>query len=94
MDISYQLLQGLLLATTAVIFTASMSCDKLILTSSGSKVSNDILEMGKYIVRTNQRTNSAAVKDLMSKLNGATDIQQKHKSFTATLQPKDLKKVQ
>ena len=51
------------------------------------------MEMGQYRVKTSQRTDSEPVKDLISKLHGATNIQYKHKSFTAVLQPKDLKKV-
>ena len=85
---------------TAVVFTASMACDKMILnvednsaTVSSGVANNVVMEMGRYMVRTTQRTDSAPVKDLVSKLRGASNIQYRHKSFTAVLQPKDLKKV-
>ena len=96
MDISYRLLQAIVFAMTAVVFTASITCDKMIMPSAEKSTtggSNPILEMGRYMVRTTQRTDTAPVKDLMSNLDGASDIKYKHKSFTAVLQPKDLKKV-
>lgn len=96
MDINYQLIQVMVLAMTAVAFTASMTCNKMIVSveeSSTTGANNDIMEMGQYIVRTTRRTKSASVQDLVSNLHGASDINYKHKSFTAVLQPKDLKKV-
>lgn len=99
MDINYQLIQVMVLAMTAVAFTASMTCNKMIVSVEESSTTvkfganNDVMEMGQYIVRTTRRTKSASVQDLVSNLHGASDINYKHKSFTAVLQPKDLKKV-
>ena len=89
-------LQLLLLTATAVVLTAAMTCKNMIQDTSSNGntgATNDILETGQYRVRTTMRTDSAEVKDLISKLNGASDIQYKRHSFTAILRPKDLKKV-
>ena len=85
----------LLIGTTAVL-TASSTCKNIISDTSSNGntgATTDILETGQYMVRTTMRTDSAEVQDLISKLNGASDIQYKKHSFTAILQPKDLKKV-
>ena len=92
-----RLLQILVLAVTAVIFTASMSCDKMISNNSptaNNGATNDVFEMGRYQIRTTRRIRSDLVKDLMSTLHGASEIVQlRGRSFTAVLQPRDLKKV-
>ena len=89
-------LQLLLLISTTAVLTAAVTCKNMILDTSSNGntgATNDILETGQYLVRTTMRTDSTEVKDLMSKLNGASDIQYKRHSFTAILLPKDLKKV-
>ena len=87
----------LLIVTTTAVYTAAMTCDKMIWEESSNekmRTTNDIImEMGRYTVRTTRRTDSAEVQDLISTLDGASDIQYKLNSFTATLRPKDLKKV-
>ena len=86
----------LLVVTTIAVYTAAMTCDKMIWEKSSNentRTANDIMEMGQYTVRTTRRTDSAQVQDFISTLDGASDIQYKHNSFTAILQPKDLKKV-
>ena len=93
MKFAFQLL--LLIGTTAVL-TAAVTCKNIISDTSSNGntgATTDILETGQYMVRTTMRTDSAEVQDLISKLNGASDIQYKQHSFTAILQPKDLKKV-
>lgn len=93
MKFAFQLL--LLIATTTVL-TAAVTCKNMIRDTSSNRntgATNDILETGQYKVRTTMRSDSAKVQDLISKLNGASDIQYKQHSFTAILQPKDLKKV-
>ena len=96
MNLSLHIL--LLIVTTTAVYTAAMTCDKMIWEKSSNenvRTTNDIiLEMGRYTVRTTRRTNSAEVQDLISTLDGASDIQYKLNSFTAILRPKDLKKVQ
>ena len=93
MKFALQLL--LLMGTTAVLTTAVTYKNIISDTSSNGNTgaTTDILETGQYMVRTTMRTDSAEVQDLISKLNGASDIQYKRHSFTAILQPKDLKKV-
>ena len=89
-------LQLLLLISITAALTAAMTCKSMIVDtcSNGNMgATNDIFETGQYQVKTTMRTDSAEVKDLISKLNGASDIQYKRHSFTAILQPKDLKKV-
>ena len=94
MGMNSLLLQALVLVMTAVAFTASLKCDKMILSAKENPATNDaVLEMGRYMVRTTQRTHSGLVKDLVSRLHGANDIEYRGKSFTAVLQPRDLKKV-
>ena len=86
----------LLVVTTTAVYTAAITCDKMIWEKSSNentRTANDIMEMGQYTVRTTRRTDSAEVQDLISTLDGASDIQYRHNSFTAILQPKDLKKV-
>ena len=89
-------LQLLLLMGTTAVLTAAVTCKNVIWhTSSNGNTgaTTDIMETGQYMVKTTMRTDSAEVQDLISKLNGASDIQYKKHSFTAILQPKDLKKV-
>ena len=89
-------LQLLLLMGTIAVLTAAVTCKNLISDTSSNGntgATTDILETGQYMVRTNMRTDSEEVQDLISKLDGASDIQYKQHSFTAILQPKDLKKV-
>ena len=89
-------LQLLLLVATTAVYTAAMTCNKMIWDESSNdnkRTTNDIMELGQYVVRTFRRTDSAELQDLISTLDGASDIQYKHNSFTAVLQPKDLKKV-
>ena len=95
MNFSLQIL--LLVVTTTAVYAVAMTCDKMIWEKSSNentRTVNDIMEMGQYTVRTTRRTDSAEVQDLISILDGASGIQYKHNSFTAILQPKDLKKVQ
>ena len=89
-------LQLLLLMGTTAVLTAAMTCKNIIWDTSSkgnTGASTDILQTGQYMVRTTMRTDSSEVQDLISKLNGASDIQYKRHSFTAILRPKDLKKV-
>ena len=89
-------LQLLLLMGTTAVLTAAMTCKNIIWDTSSNGntgASTDILQTGQYMVRTTMRTDSSEVQDLISKLNGASDIQYKRHSFTAILRPKDLKKV-
>ena len=95
MNFSFQIL---LLVATMAVYTAAMTCNKMIWDESSnenmrSRGADDIMEMGQYTVRTTRRTDSAELQDLISTLDGASDIQYKRNSFTAVLQPKDLKKV-
>lgn len=87
----------LLLVSTTAVFTAAINCRKMIRDQEGSietmKATNDIMEKGQYMVRTIWRTDSAELQELISTLDGASDIHYKQNSFTAVLQPKDLKKV-
>ena len=95
MNIS-RLLQTFLLVMISTKFLASaMVCDKLINTGAAGNagISNEILETGRYEVRTTARTNSTEVQSLIDELDGASDIQYSIAWFTAILQPKDLKKV-
>ena len=95
MNSSLWSLQVLLLAATTAVFTGAMICKKTISLVGSTGITNDIMEMGRYTVRTTSRTDSTELQDLISllTLNEASDIQYRHKSFTAVLQPKDLKKV-
>ena len=94
MNFSIRLVQ---LVGTMAVFTAAMTCNKMIKDKTSNErmgaSNDDILEMGQYLVRTSRRTDSAEVQDLISTLDGASNIKYKHNSFTALLQPKDLKKV-
>ena len=96
MMFKYQLQKILLVATTMVMITAAMKCDKLILTSDtvGDNGAKTILETGRYTVTTTLYTRSNKIQSLIERLNGASNIQYSDESFTATLVPKDLKKVQ
>ena len=72
-----------------------MKCDKSI-DDSGS-VGNTGVEMimdtGRYVVNTTSSTKTQQVQFLIERLNGARDIRCMEDSFTAILEPKDLKKV-
>ena len=89
-------IQLLILLLTSAVFTAAMPCNKMILENSSNEnmaATNDVMEMGQYIVRTTRRTDSAEIREMISTLDGASDVQYKRNSFTAVLEPKDLKKV-
>jgi len=76
---------------TEVIFTSGMKCSKFIFdkaTFSDMEMPDDVMEMGRYMVKT--RANSSVVLRLLSKVR---DIKIIGRSFTAILQPSDLKKV-
>lgn len=96
---NFVLLQILFLVTVTTKFlTVAMTCDKLIDSSPVGNIGmigapKEIMETGRYEVRTFARTNSAEVRNLIAELNGASDIQYTVAWFTAILQPKDLKKV-
>ena len=98
MNLVFRFLQFLfLVAVTTEFFTAAMTCDKLIPIDSGS-IGNigepeDIIETARYEVETYAMANSTEVKDLIAELAGASDFQYHVTTFTAVLQPKDLKKV-
>ena len=88
-----RLLQVLLALLIGVVFTSAMKCNKMILdktTIGEAGISNDIMEMGRYFVRT---TDSKQAGKLIPTLNGASEIKTRGKTFTAILQPSDLKKV-
>ena len=80
MNFSLQLL--LLLVASTAVYTAATICKK-----------DGVMEMGQYSVTTNQSTDSVEVKNLILTLDGVNNIRYKCKSFTAFLQPSDLKKV-
>ena len=99
MMLQYQLHKILLVAATMIMITSAMKCDKLILTSGSvgntgaTSTTHLILETGQYLVTTTLYTRSSKIQKFIKRLNGASDIQYSAKSFTATLVPKDLKKV-
>ena len=94
MDIGYHLLKVLFVAVTTVMVTSAMMCDKLI-DESGSvrNTGAEIMDTGRYMVNTTVNTKSQQVQSLIEILDGARDIQYTERSFTATLEPKDIKKV-
>lgn len=97
MDYSLKFLQLLLvIAANAVVFTAAMTCDKMIWNkhqTRGTGVTDVVMEMGQYKIRTTKKTRSTKIQDLIKTLDGASNFQNRSKSFTAVLQPSDLKKV-
>ena len=86
---------ALLIAISTKFLASAMICSKLIESDpiGNTGASKEIMEMGRYEVRTTARTNSAEVRSLIAELDGASDIQYNVAWFTAVLQPKDLKKV-
>jgi len=86
-----QLKKILLVAAAMIMITSAMNCDKLITTSGNNGATHTILETGRYVVTTTLYTRSTL--SLIDRLNGASNIQYSDNSFTATLAPKDLKKV-
>jgi len=90
-----QLQKILLVSVTLVMITSAMKCDKLIPTSdsvgnNGATSIQTILETGQYVVTTTRNIRSQF---LIERLNGVSNVQYSDTSFTATLVPKDLKKV-
>jgi len=89
-----RLLPVLLAVLAGVMVTSAMKCNKMILeraTIGETGMTNDIMEKGRYLVRT---VDKFEPEQLILKLNGASDIKTKsRRSFTAILQPSDLKKV-
>ena len=95
MNFRFRLLQLLLLETTASVLTGALICKRTISLVEGTGITNDVMEMGRYTVRTTTTIDSTELQDLISSLalDKASEITYKKKSFTAVLQPKDLKKV-
>ena len=89
-----------LVMVTTKCFTVALTCDKLIIRSHvfgniGLKAHKEVMEAGRYEVRTIGRATSAEVRSLIAGLTGASDVRYTvaWPWFTAILQPKDLKKV-
>ena len=95
MKFRYQFQKILLVAVTTVVVTSAMKCDKLIDDSGsvGNTGVDMIMDTGRYVVNTTSSIKSQQVQSLIERLNGASDIQYMEDSFTAILEPKDLKKV-
>ena len=96
MNIRNHLQKILLVAVTAAMVTSVMTCDKLI--DDSNSVGNTytgvkIMDTGVYMVNTTHNTKSQQVQYLIEILDGARDIEYMEESFTAILEPKDLKKV-
>ena len=94
MNLRYHLQKILLVAVTTAMVASAMTCDKLI-DESGSvgNTGAKIMDTGRYMVNTTVNTKSQQVQSLIEILDGARHIQYTERSFTATLEPKDLKKV-
>lgn len=89
------LLQFLLLLTAAIL-TSATSCRKLIEgdgPTGNVGASRDIMETGRYTIRTSLKTDSPSVQALVHELDGARDIDYHLMWFSAVLEPRDLKKV-
>jgi len=95
MNIRYHLQKIFLIAVTTIMVTSGMTCEKLV--DDNDLVGNTgavIMDTGRYMINTTGNTRSQQVQELVEKLYGARDIQYMEESFTAVLEPKDLKKVQ
>jgi len=95
MNIKYHLKKILLVVATTAMVTSAMTCEKLVdeSGSSGNTGAAEIMDTGRYMINTTGNTRSQQVQSLIDRLNGARDIQYMKNSFTAILEPKDLKKV-
>ena len=85
----------LIMVATTNHFTVAMICKKLIPIDLGNIVApaKISMERARYEVETYARVNSTKVENLIAGLDGANDTQYNVTTFTAVLQPKDLKKV-
>jgi len=91
-DKMMRVLPVLLTVLAGVMVTSAMKCSKIILegTTTGEARTKDVMEKGRYLVETIELLNP---KLLVSVLSEASDIKINNGSFTAILQPSDLKKV-
>jgi len=88
MNIRYQLQKIFLVAVATIMVTSAMTCEKLVEDNEAV-----IMDTGRYMINTTGNTRSQQVQELVDMLYGARDIQYREESFTAVLEPKDLKKV-
>ena len=94
MNIRYHLQKILLVMVATAMVTSAIICDKLIDDNASLGNTRDkIMDAGRYMVNTTGSTKSQQVQLLIDRLNGARDIRYTDDSFTAVLEPKDLKKV-
>jgi len=95
MNIRYHLQKIFLVAVATIMVTSAMTCEKLVEDNIDSVGNTEavIMDTGRYMINTTGNTRSQQVQELVEKLYGARDIQYREESFTAVLEPKDLKKV-
>ncbi|XP_065895289.1 uncharacterized protein [Dysidea avara] len=94
MNIRYHLQKILLVMVATAMVTSAIICDKLIDDNASLGNTRDkIMDAGRYMVNTTGSTKSQQVQLLIDRLNGARDIRYTDDSFTAVLEPKDLKKL-
>lgn len=80
------------LVCTLVCSVVAMKCDKL-LTIDDDVVTDHVFNEGVYRVKTTLQSNSGEIQELVGSLKNIDNAIFSRRSFTATLQPKHIKKV-
>ena len=81
------------LVCTLVYSVVAMKCDKLRTIDDDAVTENYVFNEGVYRVKTTLQSNSAEIQELVASLKYIGNAIFSRRSFTATLQPKHIKKV-
>lgn len=82
-----------LVICTLICSVVALKCDKLITTNDKATTEDRVFDEGIYRVKTTLPRDSAEIQELILSLKGISIIKHNKLSFTATLQPKHIKKV-
>ena len=71
----------------------ALKCDKLRTIDDNAAPEDHVFNKGVYRIKTTLQSNSEAIKELVVSLKSIDNAIFSRRSFTATLQPKHIKKV-
>lgn len=81
------------LVSILVCSVVALKCDKLHTLSDNATTEDQVFNEGVYHVKTTLTHRSKEFQELIVSLKGITNVKTTKRSFTATLQPKHIKKV-
>ena len=73
--------------------TVALKCDKLHTIDNKAATEDRVFNEGVYHVKTTLQSKSGEMQELLVSMNGISNVKLRKRGFTATLQPKHIKKV-